>query len=64
MKTYLNPQPYAVKRANKIEKHSEDSMPLPEEKIPKSLVQKSDKEIYETESEEQAWKDVLKKDEF
>ncbi|MBA2652051.1 MAG: hypothetical protein H0U73_07290 [Tatlockia sp.] len=64
MKTYLNPQPYAVKRVNKIEKTASDLAPVKPEKDPKSLEETSDKEIYETESEEQAWRDVLKKDKF
>lgn len=62
MKIYLNPQPHAVKRINKV-RNKPSSMPVPRhEKATKDLSEKSDTEIFATESEEQAWRDVLKKD--
>ncbi|KTC91157.1 hypothetical protein OQJ18_14050 [Fluoribacter dumoffii] len=61
MKIYLNPQPHAVERINKIQ--NKPGMPFPRHtKVEADLREKSDKEIFETESEEQAWRDSLEKD--
>ncbi len=62
MKIYLNPQPHAVERINKV-RSKPSSMPgQKHEKRVDDLSEKSDTEIFETESEEQAWRDVLEKD--
>ncbi|KTD69193.1 MULTISPECIES: hypothetical protein [Legionella] len=62
MKTYLNPQPHAVERINKL-RNKPSSMPAPRhEKVVPERAEKSDTEIFETESEEQAWRDSLAKD--
>lgn len=57
MKTYINPQPQAVSRINKAKNLSDQS-----EAIQPQELNQSSKEIYKNESEEQAWRDVLKKD--
>ncbi|KTD04113.1 hypothetical protein OQJ19_08865 [Fluoribacter gormanii] len=62
MKIYLNPQPHAVERVNKV-RNKPGSMPMPRHnKVEEDLSEMSDTEIFKTESEEQAWRDVLKKD--
>lgn len=57
MKSYTNPQPHAVDRINK---NTNKSMPIEKGK-PKGK-NKTSKEIYKNEAEEQAWKETLKKD--
>lgn len=62
MKIYLNPQPHAVERINQL-KNKPSSMPVPKhKKVAEEHSEKSDTEIFETESEEQAWRDSLEKD--
>jgi hypothetical protein len=62
MKSYQNPQPQAVERADKLEEKP-SNLAGSDYKIntEKPTEEKSDAEIFKTESEEQAWKDVLKK---
>lgn len=63
MKGYLNPNQYAVDRVNKIKKNSSKDIESKDKKEKDNLrSKKSNKEIFKTKSEEQAWKDVLKKD--
>jgi ubiquitin C-terminal hydrolase len=54
MKTYINPQPQAVEVANKIPNKSAKN-----KKIIKKPPISSQKELYQNESEEQAWKDDI-----
>ncbi|WP_454782205.1 hypothetical protein [Legionella sp. WA2022007384] len=62
MKNYLNPHPHAVERVNKV-RNKPGGMPVPKhKKVAKDLSEKSDTEIFATQSEEQAWKESLKKD--
>lgn len=58
MKSYLNPQPFAVDRIDKIQEHSEQH----ESQGLEVHYWRTDKKIYKHESEEQAWIDVLRKD--
>ena len=60
MKTYQNPQPQAVESANKI-RNKPSNLAGSKNKNGENL-KKSNKEIFKNESEEQAWKDALKKD--
>ncbi|ARB92977.1 hypothetical protein A6J40_12655 [Legionella longbeachae] len=63
MKTYQNPQPYAVDRINKIQnKPTHIETTKHEIKTENSIFEESDTEIFLNESEEQAWRDVLEKD--
>ncbi|AUH74197.1 hypothetical protein [Legionella sainthelensi] len=57
MKSYINPQPHAVDR---IYKNKSDSTPLEKNKPKKE--NKTSTKIYRNEAEEQAWREVLKKD--
>lgn len=57
MKTYQNPQPQAVERINKLKEKPQEHPP----KMQHYKTKKSNKEIFKTESEEQAWRDVLEK---
>jgi hypothetical protein len=51
-----------VERINKLQ-NKPSSMPVPRhEKVAVDLSEKSDTEIFATESEEQAWRDSLEKD--
>lgn len=54
MKTYQNPQPYAVERINKIQNKPNAKESTKHEIKTKNLISE--------ESEEQAWRDVLEKD--
>ncbi|WP_058534849.1 hypothetical protein [Legionella saoudiensis] len=56
MKSYLNPQPFAVDRVSKI-----NEKPAKPEHYRHFKDNKTAKEIYKNESEEQAWTDVLEK---
>lgn len=59
MKTYQNPQPHTVKRADK--EHNKPNNLGGKKKNSPSSAKKTAKEIFQTESEEQAWEKVLKK---
>ncbi|MCW8409326.1 hypothetical protein OQJ13_10110 [Legionella sp. PATHC035] len=62
MKIYLNPQPHAVERTNQL-KNIPSTVPMPRQKKGEEEgTEKSDTEIFATESEEQAWRDSLEKD--
>lgn len=56
MKSYQNPQPYAVDRVSKINEKL-----IKPEHFKSYKNNKTAKEIYKNESEEQAWTDVLEK---
>ncbi|HHT0593327.1 TPA: hypothetical protein ACTXXA_002239 [Legionella anisa] len=64
MKIYQNPQPHAVERLNKIKNQKKTSNltgSKHEKKIVGDDIEKTDKEIFETMSEEQAWREALEK---
>ncbi|KTD18533.1 Uncharacterised protein [Legionella lansingensis] len=61
MKTYQNPQPYAVDRVSKLKDKPNNLEGSKHKKGIGTLDQKTSKEIFKRESEEQAWKDVLEK---
>lgn len=60
MKTYINPQPHAVERVNKM-KNQKKPTTKNEKKIENTGSEKSDKEIFQTNAEEQAWEKSLNK---
>ena len=63
MKSYQNPQPQAVEKANKIPTKGEAfDKKKNEKKARQPSLEASDKEIFQNESEEQAWADSLKKE--
>lgn len=61
MKTYLNPQPYAVEEANKPRKKTSNLAGSKHKKINKTK-EESNKDIFKNKGEEQAWQEVLDKD--
>ncbi|KTD70827.1 hypothetical protein [Legionella tucsonensis] len=64
MKIYQNPQPHAVERVSKIKNQKKPSNlagSKHEKKIAEHDIEKTDKEIFETKSEEQAWRETLEK---
>ena len=60
MKSYTNPQPQAVERINKIQE-KQVKKDKPHTKRDYITSKNTNKEIFKNESEEQAWKDALKK---
>lgn len=57
IKTFLNPQPAAVERGNKTTGLAH----LPHKTQPMDIDDESTTEIFLNESEEEAWKDAIKK---
>ncbi|AWN75616.1 hypothetical protein LEAN103870_06030 [Legionella anisa] len=65
MKIYQNPQPHAVERVSKIKNQKKPSNlagAKHDKKVDEHDIEKTDKEIFETKSEEQAWRETLEKD--
>ncbi|STY31120.1 Uncharacterised protein [Legionella wadsworthii] len=60
MKTYINPQPHAVERVNKMKNQKKPTIQN-ENKIENTGPEQSDKEIFEKNAEEQAWEKSLYK---
>lgn len=62
MKSYQSPQPFGVERINKNQKTQSNLAGSKHKKNNDPNLNKSNKEIFVTESEEQAWRDALKED--
>ncbi|ASQ46883.1 hypothetical protein [Legionella clemsonensis] len=60
MKTYQNPQPYAVEEANKPKKKP-SNLAGSKHRVKNKTKKESSKDIFKNESEEQAWQEVLEK---